>query len=70
MDLKCIFVAVFAVAVLSTTKVNNELERNTLRLNESFRGINNHQLYEFVTRNPHALNKVGGCVGAGNFMNN
>ncbi|KAG5678395.1 hypothetical protein PVAND_008072 [Polypedilum vanderplanki] len=57
MDVKCIFVLVFIIALLSMMKVNNRLERYTLKLNENFRNINSHQLYEFVMRNPHALNK-------------
>ena len=49
---------VFILALISRIKVNNRLDRYTLKLNEKFRGINNQELYEFVMRNPHIVNKV------------
>jgi hypothetical protein len=58
MDIKCIFMIVFILALISRMKVNNRLDRYTLKLNEKFRGINNHELYEFVMRNPQIVNKV------------
>ncbi|KAL7051976.1 hypothetical protein ACKWTF_004714 [Chironomus riparius] len=57
MDIKCIFMIVFILALISRMKVNNRLDRYTLKLNEKFRGINNQELYEFVMRNPHIVNK-------------
>lgn len=58
MDIKCIFIIVFILALISRMKVNNRLDRYTLKLNEKFRDINNQKLYEFVMRNPHIVNKV------------
>jgi hypothetical protein len=58
MDIKCVFVVVFAFALVNRMKVNRRLDKYTLRLHEEFKGINNDQLYEFVMRNPHIVNKV------------
>jgi hypothetical protein len=58
MDIKCIFVIVFVIALLNERKVDSRLERYTLRLRQEFENINNVQLYEFVMQNPHIVNRV------------
>lgn len=58
MDIKCIFVVVFVLALINQQEVDTRLERFAIRLCESFDDINNVQLFEFVVGNPHMVNKV------------
>lgn len=58
MDLKCIFMFVFILSLLSRVKVDSRSERYALKLHEDFESINNVQLYKFVIANPHIVNKV------------
>ena len=58
MDIKCIFILVFILVLINQQDVNTGLERYTIRLCKNFDDINNLQLFEFVTKNPHIVNKV------------
>lgn len=58
MDIKCIFLVVFALVLINQQEVDTRLDRYTIRLCERFDDINNAQLFEFVVRSPRLVNKV------------
>lgn len=58
MDIKCIFIVIFVLALINQQEVDTRLEQYAIHLCESFDDINNAQLYEFVIRRPAMVNKV------------
>ncbi|CRL08454.1 CLUMA_CG021273, isoform A [Clunio marinus] len=57
MDVKCIFIIVFTLVLINHQEVDSRLNPNAICLCETFDDINNAELFEFVVRNPHMVNK-------------
>jgi hypothetical protein len=58
MDIKCVFIVVFALVVINHQEVDTRLDSYAIRVSETFDDINNVELFEFVIGQPHMANKV------------